>query len=110
VYETIREAIKQTTPSPVLAEAAKFPSVARRLLALRARPQGNPCQGSPAGGLQREGRRFRFAGAMFTYGELHHYRVVSGDGEVYLIPPDWIVSLLPTLVPADEDSMLRAGS
>jgi hypothetical protein len=57
-----------------------------------------------------EAQYFKLAGAMFAYGELHHYRVVSGDGEMHLIPPDWVVSPPPTLIPADEEFMLGAGS
>jgi hypothetical protein len=57
-----------------------------------------------------EAQYFKLAGAMFAYGDLHHYRVVSGDGEMHLIPPDWVVGPPPTLIPADEDFMLGAGS
>jgi hypothetical protein len=62
------------------------------------------------GGSDAEVRRFKLTGAMFAYGVLHHYRVVSGDGEMYLIPPDWVVSPLPLLVPADEGFLLGAGA
>lgn len=57
-----------------------------------------------------EAQYFKLAGAVFAYGDLHHYRVVSGDGEMHLIPPDWVVSPPPTLIPADEDFMLGAGA
>jgi hypothetical protein len=57
-----------------------------------------------------EVRKFRLVGAMSTYGELHHYRVVAGDGEMYPIPPDWMVGSAPPLAPADEGVMMGAGS
>jgi hypothetical protein len=63
----------------------------------------------PGGGAA-EARTFRLGDATSAYGELHHYRVVAGDGEMYPIPLDWMVGSAPPLAPADEGVMMGAGS
>jgi hypothetical protein len=71
----------------------------------RAREQVIVRASLPGGGAA-EARTFRLGDATSAYGELHHYRVVAGNGEMYLIPPDWSVGSSPPLVPAD-DGVLR---
>ena len=45
-------------------------------------------------------RRFRgrLLGAMFSRGDVHHFRVEGDDGVLYLTPPHWLVGVPPLLV------------
>ena len=45
-------------------------------------------------------RRFRgrLLGAMFSRGDVHHFRVEGDDGVLYLTPPHWLVGIPPLLV------------
>jgi hypothetical protein len=52
--------------------------------------------------------RGRLLGAMHCRGQLHHYRVEDGDGQLYLCPPHWIVDPVPVLVPPSNEMLAEA--
>ncbi len=64
-----------------------------------------PCDSEDIPPLRFSGR---LLGAMYARGELHHYRVEDGEGQLYLCPPHWIAGPVPVLVPAADVALAEA--